>query len=231
MLTSNEHDWLSLLRDYMARFADIVSQADLNAPITFCPGWSLRDLVVHLGGVHQWAAHAVVEGNANLQAETPERVRPELDEWYRRHSSTLLDVLAQRPPEAPAWTLDVLDPSAGFWWRRQVHETALHTWDAEEALGEPRPIDPALAWDGVVEVVDVLYPRQLRLGRIAPLAGAVRLLALDAPGDITLGSGEPTEVRATAEQLLRLLWHRADPDLGNDIDPRARVLLAGAVTP
>ena len=106
----------------------------------------------------------------------------------------------------------------------------LHLWDAEQALGEPTPFDPALAWDGVLEVVDVVYPRQVRLGRIDALAGQPRLVATDGPWRAGLGDGEPVEVHASAEVLLRLLWHRADPE-AEGVDPRAGVLLAGAVTP
>ena len=51
-------DWLGLLRARTDRFAEVVADADPAALVTYCPGWSLRDLVVHLGGVHQWAAHA-----------------------------------------------------------------------------------------------------------------------------------------------------------------------------
>ena len=45
----------------------------------------------------------------------------------------------------------------------------MHLWDAEHALGLAQPIEPDLAWDGVAEVVDILYPRQVRLGRTTPL--------------------------------------------------------------
>lgn len=229
-MTSKALDWLGLLRAHTDRFADIISDADLNAPVSSCPSWSLRDLVVHLGGVHQWATHAVVEGNPNFQPEPAERERPGLAAWYRQHASSLVDVLTETEADAPAWTLDDQDPTAGFWRRRQVHETVMHTWDAEGALGEPRPIDPSLAWDGVLEVEGVIYPRQVRLGRVQPLARAVRLVATDVPGDITIGDGEVVVVRARAEVLLRLLWHRADPDI-EMVDPRAGVLFSAAVTP
>lgn len=234
-MSSQAPDWLGLLRAHTDRFADISSNADLDAPVTFCPGWSLSDLVIHLGGVHQWAAHAVVQGNPHLRPPEPaERGRSALAAWYRHHAASLLDVLTQTPADARAWTLDDTDPTAGFWRRRQVHETVMHTWDAEEALGEPRPIDPWLAWDGVLEVTDVIYPRQVRLGRVEPMAPAVRLVATDVPGDITLGEGaeggETAVVRDRAEVLLRLLWHRADPDT-ETVDPRARALLSAAVTP
>jgi uncharacterized protein (TIGR03083 family) len=236
-VTGTGPDWLDLLRSHTDGFADTVSGAELDAPVTHCPGWSLRDLVLHLGGVHQWAAHAVVEGNPDFRpeiAEAAEAGRPELVAWYRRHASSLVDLLTQTPAGAPAWTMDDQDPTAGFWRRRQVHETVMHTWDAEEALGEPRPIDPWLAWDGVLEVEGIIYPRQVRLGRVEPLTPAVRLVATDEAGDVTLGTdgGEDGAivVRDRAEVLLRLLWHRADADIER-LDARASALLSGAVTP
>lgn len=224
------HDWLSLLRTQTDRFAEVIGRGDLDATITFCPGWSLRDLVDHLGGVHQWAAHAVVTGDPVFDPEPAEAERSAMIDWYRRHATHLIDVLESRPADSPAWTLDERDPTVGFWRRRQVHETAIHAWDAGESCGEPQAIEPLLAWDGVKEVVEVLYPRQVRLGRVAPLAVAVRLVATDVPGNVTIGSGDAFEVRNRAEVLLRLLWHRVDPTT-EPVDPEAAALLASAVTP
>ena len=224
------HDWLSLLRTQTERFAEVIGQGDLDATIAFCPGWSLRDLVDHLGGVHQWAAHAVITGNPDFEPEPAEAGRSDLVDWYRRQARDLIDVLASRPADSPAWTLDQGDPTVGFWRRRQVHETAIHTWDAATSCGKPEVIEPLLAWDGVEEVVAVLYPRQMRLGRVAPLDGAVRLVATDVPRTLTIGSGDAVEVRNRAEVLLRLLWHRVDPST-EAIHPQAAALLASAVTP
>lgn len=221
------HDWLMLLRTHTERFAEVVESGDPGSPIGSCPGWSLHDLADHLGGVHQWAAHAVVAGTPIFD---PEPADGDLATWYRRHASHLAKVLEARPAHAPAWTFDESDPTAGFWRRRQVHETVIHTWDAETACDEPRAIEPLLAWDGVEEVAEVLYPRQVRLGRIAPLTDAVHLVATDAPGSLTIGRGDPVEVRHPAEVLLRLLWHRVDP-VRDGIDPRSVALLATAVTP
>ncbi|RNI25410.1 maleylpyruvate isomerase family mycothiol-dependent enzyme [Flexivirga caeni] len=231
-MTGEGFDWLGLLRAHTDRFADLIADADLDVPVTFCPNWSLRDLVIHLGGVHRWAAHAVVEGNPDLRPEHFDGGRSELVAWYRQHASRLIAVLADTPADAPAWTMDQRDRTAGFWRRRQVHETVMHVWDAEQALGETRPIDPLLAWNGVLEVSEVFYPRQVRLARIRPLPTAVRLVATDVPGDVTIGDGEAAAmVRERAEVLLRLLWHRVDAD-AETTDPRAaRVLTSVAVTP
>jgi len=225
------HDWLALLGVQTARFAAVVAEGDPEAQVVHCPGWSLRNLADHLGGVHQWAAYAVVAGSPDLTPEPAGALgSAALADWYAGHARHLIDVLTARPAHAPAWAMDPGNRTAGFWQRRQVHESTLHLWDAELAVGAPGPIDPLLAWDGVLEVVDVVYPRQVRLGRIDPLPGQLRLQATDVPSRTSLGEGEPIEVEASAEVLLRLLWHRADP-IVEGVDPRAGVLLAGAVTP
>ena len=230
-MTSESPDWLPLLRVHTGRFADLARDADLDAPVPSCPGWSMRDLVAHLGGVHRWATHAVVAGNPDLRPEPPsDDSRPGLTAWYRRHASHLVDVLTSAGTDAPAWTLDDRDPTAKFWMRRQVHETAMHVWDAENALGRLRPMDPSLAWDGVLEVRDVIYPRQVRLGRVQPLSRSVHMVATDARGDAIIGDGDSIVLRGEAEVLLRLLWHRADLE-AHVSDPQTRTLLSGALTP
>jgi len=103
-------------------------------------------------------------------------------------------------------------------------------WDAENALGQPRPMDPYLAWDGVLEVRDVIYPRQVRLGRVEPLSRAIRLVGTDVSSDAVFGEGESIVLRGEAEVLLRLLWHRADLDT-HVPDPQTRTLLSCALTP
>ena len=225
------HDWVALLRTQTDRFAAVVEAGELGAPVVHCPGWSLRDLTDHLGGVHQWAAHAVVAGSPDLTPDPTGPLSPAgLAGWYRGHATHLVDVLASRSVRAPAWTMVESDRTAGFWQRRQVHETTLHLWDAEHAMGVPSPIEPALAWDAVLEVVEVIYPRQVRLDRISPLPARVELVATDGPWRCGLGAGEPVEVGASAEVLLRLLWHRADPG-SEGVDPDTAALLSGAVTP
>ena len=110
--------------------------------------------------------------------------------------------------------------------------------DAQAAAGAPGPIDPALALDGVDEVVTVFFPRQVRLGRIPALA---RSLALVAQGDerrwVLAGDGTEglsladAEVRGPAEALYLLLWGRVglgDPRLALSGDEEAAVGVLGA---
>lgn len=224
-----DHDWLPLLRTATERFATVLDDADLAAPVPACPGWTVHDLAGHVGGVHGWATHAIVHGTPD-GVEEPAPATGVAD-WYRGQAAALVDALAARAPETPAWTFGPQPRTALFWRRRQVHEVEVHTWDALAASGATYAIDPALAWDGVDEVVTMFYPRQVRLGRTEPLPAALRLVPVDVPADpLLLGTGSVHELRAPAQDLLLLLWQRADP-ASYDMAPEAAALLGYAVTP
>ena len=79
--------------------------------------------------------------------------------------------------------------------------------------GVTGPLDPALAADGVAEVVDTMAPRQVRLGRAAAPPHAIRLCAGDTGSSWILGPGEPVATMdATAATLLLVLWGRLPAD-------------------
>lgn len=209
-------DRLGHLRADAAAVSDVLATAPLDAPVAPCPGWTLRDLVLHLGGVHRWATAIVASGDRQAAADEPVD-DADLAPWFRDGADRLLDVLASADPTAPCWSF-TSDRTAGFWLRRQALETVVHRWDAQRAVGEPDPIDPELAVDGIAEVVDLLLPRQLALGRAEPLPCAVQLCALEG-GSWRVGEGTPVaELHGPAELLLLALWHRADPG-----DPRLHV--------
>lgn len=219
-------DWNVELKNATDAFARCLAEGDLAAPVPACPSWSLADLGNHLRGIHLWAAHAVTEGNPD---GTFEPVAPEqLVDAYRDAAGHLLAVLGSTGPGAPVWTFGA-DTTVGFWWRRQTHETVVHVYDALAADGrEARwEIAPELAWDGVDEVATVFYPRQVRLGRIEPLAGTLRLRASDADGAVEIGEREPVaDLTGSAAELLLTLWRRQPA-----ADPVAARLLKTAITP
>jgi uncharacterized protein (TIGR03083 family) len=220
-------DWNDLLAVAISDFADALAGADPTAIVPSCPGWTVADLADHLGGVHQWARHAVVEGNPE---GSPEPASGDLAAWYRRRAGDLLTTLEATEPDSSAWTFGSDAGTAGWWSRRQVHETRMHTRDLLGAVGrvDEWSIEPALAWDGVREVATEFYPRQVRLGRTEPLPGTLRLLATDvAVEPIVIGDAEPVvEVRAPAVEVLLMLWHRRTSS-----DPSAAALLALPIAP
>lgn len=222
-------DWIALLEDATRRFADVLAEGDLAADVPACPEWTLADLGEHLRTTHLWAAHAVTEGDPKGSPEPGPLDRDGLGAGYRAAARHLLDVLIEAGPDGPAWTFGP-EPVAGFWQRRQVHETTMHLLDALASQGRSHEweIGAELAWDGVVEVAEVFYPRQVRLGRIEPLAGTLRLTPTDVDAaPVEIGEGEPVaDISGAAAHLLQVLWKRAGVD-----DPAAARLLAIAITP
>jgi uncharacterized protein (TIGR03083 family) len=220
--------WIPLLEDATSRFAGIAVTGDLDAPVPTCPAWTLADLVQHLGETHLWAAHAVEHGNPDGDERFEGRV-DELAGWYGDAARRLVAVLAATDPQAPAWTFGQ-EKLAGFWRRRQVHETLMHLYDALAVDGREGDwaIEPELAWDGVDEVATVFYPRQVRLDRIAPIDGTLRLVATDLDREpLDIGTTHPVaELSGPAARLLLALWKRVPVD-----DPDAARLLDTAITP
>lgn len=210
-------DHLDALRGEGAVFADVLDRADAGLPVQACGGWRLRDLAHHLGGVHRWAAAAALGGgSAPSVAERPMPPDDSLAGWLREGLDELVVALADAG--RPCWTLT--GPATTVWWRRrQALETSVHRVDAELVLGPASHIDPSLAADGVSEVVDVLHPRQMRLGRAATPVAALRLNAEDGHGSwLVPGPSPEAQVSGPAETLLLLLWGRTDLD-----DPRLQV--------
>jgi uncharacterized protein (TIGR03083 family) len=207
-------DYLAHLRADVDAILGVLGTSALTEPVTGCPGWTLRELVEHLGSVHRWAAQIVQTGEPQRQQE---HEAADLVGWFAEGAESLIQTLAAADPAAPCWSFTT-DRTMGFWRRRQALETVVHRWDAERAVGEPGRIDPSLAADGVDEVVSLMTPRQITMERIPPLPATLRLHATDTGGEWVLGDGAPTaEVTASAEILLLLLWHRVDP-----ADPRVR---------
>lgn len=213
------------------RFAGLVETADMTLAVPSCPEWSVEDLVRHIGSVHQWAVGSIgARAGANMPV-ADDIPRARLASWYRQRAAELVDRLERVGPDAPAW---VFGPQAGegrasFWIRRQIHETVVHTWDLRAAHGIDEVLEPVLAWDGVEEVGDVFYPRQVALGRIAPLPDSLRLTATDLVRPaVVLGSGDPIAVELPASDMLLGLWHRITP-LAHD--HRAAELVGRALTP
>jgi len=124
-----------------------------------------------------------------------------------------------------------------FWVRRQALETAVHRWDLLDATGARADLPADLAADGVDEVATMMYPRQVRLERIEPLAAAVGLVCTDAPQSSLIGAdgvAPAATVSGPASDLLLLLWRRLpldSPRLSVAGDTAAARMMATAVTP
>ncbi len=213
--TLSRERYLALIEAGVAQFAEHLATGDLLAPVAACRGWDVGDLGAHLGGVHRWATQALT---ATAPPEVPEAPgREELAAWFVEGGALLLRSLGAVDPDQECWGFGPRPRTASFWVRRQALETAVHAWDAADALGRPTTLPADLAADGVDEVASVLYPRQVRLGRRPPVDAPVLLVASDADlasAGSLIGEGEPVgTVVGPAAALLLLVWGRRDLDV------------------
>ncbi|MFD7094651.1 maleylpyruvate isomerase family mycothiol-dependent enzyme [Streptomyces xanthophaeus] len=160
-----------------------------------CPGWSVSDLIGHLGGVQRYVSHILRErltgppdpGDLSLYGlpadpavlaawPRPERspnrepVPEALTDWFAEGARELARLFAELGPEAQVWTW-APEQSSGFWLRMQTIEAALHRWDAEAVTGTPAPLDPALAADAVDQTFEVMVPARRLRGAAPPGTG------------------------------------------------------------
>lgn len=242
--------YLERLRELTTGFARVASTGDHAAPVPCCGDWRLRDLVVHLGNVHRWAAAIVRTGGPapqDLEAEPG----GDLAAWYRESAEALIEALREASPGDGAWNFTAAAKTKAFWFRRQVHETAVHLLDAHRAAGSEYTLDPSLAADGVDEVLLAMLPKVKRWH--TPPAVTVPLLLktsdtghawlITPPGETDVpGSrqADPAEaasavVEGPAEGLDLLLWQRIELDgAGIEITgdaTAAKTFLAGPLTP
>ncbi|MEV0678053.1 maleylpyruvate isomerase family mycothiol-dependent enzyme [Actinosynnema sp. NPDC050436] len=144
-----------------AEAAALAVAADLvpgDRKVPGCPGLTVTGLVRHVGSVHRLVTRWVTRGSRPTDppgavggAQSPNGADPV--DWYRVGAASLIAVLDPARAAQPAATWCPWDRTVGFWLRRMAHETAVHRVDAQAAAGLSAPLDPALAVDGVDEVL------------------------------------------------------------------------------
>jgi len=186
--TGSKEFWLASLREDAIAFRAVAVESDLSAPVPTCPGWTVLDLVQHLGAVYRWVcAHA----NRGITSSPSPELRKEMmfdnlpgaNEavvWWQEQAQALTKMLEALDPHLPAWNWAPQAKVAAFWHRRMAHETSVHRWDIQMAHGMAEPIDARLAIDGVSEVLDTWLPAGRRRGPTDRF-GVVQLVTTDVP--------------------------------------------------
>lgn len=178
--------------------ADIISSvvrtADLAAPVAACPGWDLRHLVEHVGGVHRWATYAIVNGS---QPPADGDVAPGPDDnlavWIVDGATALIKALDESEPDGDTWhPFAALEQKVWVWARRQGLETAMHRWDAQTAAGLDASLDPELSSSGIGEYLEMALPRVLSRANVAPPAASLHVHCTDVDGEWLIWSDNGT---------------------------------------
>jgi uncharacterized protein (TIGR03083 family) len=226
---------------------DEIAGADPATPVPSCPGWTINQLVRHLGGGHAWAEEIVRTRAArppsdnhfrDLSGYTGEDPAV-LGAWLVKGAGQLADTLRAAGPDAPLWT-PVAGGTAAFYARRFAHETLIHGADATLALGRPVVIDESVARDAVEEWLELgslpemldFHPRQREL--LGP-GRTIRLHATDVPADWIVDltgdglawrrSDEAAAVTVSAPLTdLLLILYRRRPVRAEDVDGDAALV-------
>jgi uncharacterized protein (TIGR03083 family) len=196
-----------------------------------------------MGEIHRWArlaAHTAARPDESAIDAPPTagaQSGDALADWIDAGVAALVPVLADLDPAAPTWHPFSVPRVAAVWPRRQAHETQVHAWDAERAVGDTSPLDPDIAFDGIAEFFEVIAPRVVRRdGRSVP-TGTLAIDCVDVRDRLVVRSIDASTVvlqrdpdreldvdahiTGTAEDLLLALWNRAalpttDTELARD---------------
>jgi uncharacterized protein (TIGR03083 family) len=209
------------------RLRDVAAGADLGADVPSCPGWTMADLLRHVGEVYLDKVECMRLGRQpeswpppGLADEPPLQL---LDRGY----ADLTGEFAARRPQDPAFTWYEPDQSVAFYIRRMAQETVIHRVDAElGARAQVTAIPGDLAADGIDELLvafvqygttnwpeefaELLKPAGDRLVSVVTpeRSWALRLTSRDVRVDEAAAGTPAAVVEGPAADVLLWLWAR-----------------------
>lgn len=201
---------IELIDGEIRRIAELVADTSPDAPVPNCEGWDLHELIEHVSMIHKWVRTMVERLTpTRIPQRTIDAPLPAdwtaVPAWFSRNGAELVSVLRAADPEAPmySWTAD---KHVRFWVRRLLHETTIHRTDAESAAGVASRIEPAVAVDGIDELLENLPYADYFRPQVRDLRGDGETIHLHAT-DLD-GTGLPGEWLITLEPE-GFRWSRA----------------------
>lgn len=232
--------YLDHVRTESARFRQVLADCDPAARVPACPDWDADDLLWHLAGVQGFWAEVVRTRPAAADKEFESKLpRPDSHDGllaaYDGYSAAMIEALESADPADEAWHWSS-DHTVGASIRRQAHEALIHRLDAEETAGQVTPLDPALAADGVLEALTVMYGGCPPWGTITPSDRVVAIRMTDTGDELRValarftgtdpdgtsydepdlavvaedGTAPLATISGTAGDLDTWLWHRGE---------------------
>jgi uncharacterized protein (TIGR03083 family) len=145
--------YMTTIRRDADAMVDAARAAGFDADVPTCPGWTVRDLMVHTGRVHRHKTEVVRGRYVESDAAFPARPDGDVLEWFVEGVDEMLGVFSTADLDAPSWTWCAHEHNADWWVRRMAHETAIHSADALLTAGRQPEIEAELAVDGVDEIL------------------------------------------------------------------------------
>jgi uncharacterized protein (TIGR03083 family) len=148
-------EWVQESADRASRVA---SEVHADTAIPSCPGWTMMDLIGHVAplfaGFYSYNLRQPPGEGDFLGAMQSARPLPDgfADRiaYLRESCAEFISLARQVDLDGPVWAFWTTQP-ARFWLERAATELAIHTWDAETAVGEPARLAPDRAATGVGE--------------------------------------------------------------------------------
>jgi uncharacterized protein (TIGR03083 family) len=190
MLRPVEHaEFVVRTSEEIVRFAGLVANADLDAPVPSCPEWDLGKLTRHCGSVHRRVAHIITTRSLDRVAARDVELalppqRTGLPAWLAAGASPLRAALAA-DPETRVWTW-APGGTVAWWARRMLHETTVHRADAQLGVGIEPEIDACVATDGIEEFLANLPAFALDNIKGLGAGDSLHFHATDEPGEWTI---------------------------------------------
>ena len=225
-LLAKERYIAALRRDGAAAIA--AASENLAAPVPSCPGWDAHRLIGHLGRVY-CSVREHVARRASEVVPADEIPKPPEGEavlaWCEEALDNVASALEGIEADEPVWSW-AGDPyqNGGFYHRRMAHETLIHRWDAENAVGEPQPLDDDLAADNIDELLQVVLPFTIANWQREIPEGTLHLHRIGGEGEWTAAPDGSTisvslehakgdaAVRGPAADLALFVWERKGID-------------------
>jgi uncharacterized protein (TIGR03083 family) len=167
-------DYAAAFLEENRAFSELFRGVDESQPVPTCPGWSLNQLLRHVGRGDRWAAQIVRDRlDHPLDVRSVEGGKPPPDpadaaSWLHGGAQRLVDAVELSGAETPVWTF-LGERPANWWIRRRLHETAVHRADVAIALGREFPLEPDIAADGITEFLERIAIRAGNNGDPLPL--------------------------------------------------------------
>lgn len=176
-----------------------------DTPVRVCPGWTVGEVVRHVGSAYRAALTWLIEGRRPQQWQREPAPGQTVEDYLREGLAELTAVFARHDPSDPAAGWWTADPTYGFWYRRMAHETTIHRLDVEEAAGlERSDVTVEMALDGVDEALLLWFDHRLpRLGLSGTRDGSVVLRSRDRVWITHAGPGRTTAQRCDTAEMPR----------------------------
>lgn len=213
--------YLDSIRTDTDRLLEVAT--DLRAPVPSCPGWTVADLLEHVGVVYLHKVACMRQGRSP-QPWPPSDLDSDPVALLGRGRDALLAELTSRDPYEQRFTWYPPDQTNGFWYRRMALEVAVHRVDGELAAGVTTPVPADVALDGIDEILRIMLidpsahpekdyrPEHLLDARLRVTADGRSWTVVSTPKAVEVAaetdSEVDTEIAGPASDVFLWLWGR-----------------------